>query len=191
MCTSQLCRKHFQKCVFCSSYCNVQLLLLFDKCMSRPMREVFYNLYFNFSKCVHIVWTCAFSNVKKYRDHYYVITIGLSYTLKKLYSSSTYRVCKTLKYRPNRFSLAFIYAYLKGPNINIFLCLVYCFTLGLLHRFRFTNFIYNCKYTAHFKINFQGGWMQSSGKLFLAFGRPIFNAYLPCYLVFVCVFDPD
>lgn len=138
---------------------------------------------------MHFVWTCAFSNVKKQRDHYYVITIGVSYTLKKFYSSSTYRVCKTLKYRPKRFSLAFIYAYLKGPNINIFLCLVYCITLGLLHRF--TDFIYNSKYTARFKINFKGGWMQSSAKLFLAFGRPIFNAYLPCFLVFVCVFDPD
>lgn len=180
MCTSQLCRKHFQKCVFCSSYCSVQLLLLFDKCMSRSMREVFYYQYFHFFKCMHFVWTCAFSNVKKQRDHNYVITIGVSDTLKKLYSSSTYRVCKTLKYRPKRFSLAFNYAYLTGPNINIFLCLVYCITLGLLHRFY--------KYTDHFKINLKGGWMQSSAKLFLTFGRPIFNAYLPCYLGFcVCV----
>lgn len=87
---------------------------------------------------MHFVWTFAFSNVKKQRDHNYVITIGVSYTLKKLYSSSTYRVCKTLKYRPKRFSLAFIYAYLKGPNINIYFY-VWFIALPWVYCIDFTN----------------------------------------------------
>lgn len=107
---------------------------------------------------MYIVWICVFSNVKKYCDYYYVIIIGLFYMLKKLYSLFIYWVCKIFKYRLNRFFFVFIYVYLKGLNINIFLCLVYCFILGLLYRFRFINFIYNCKYIVYFKINFKGGW---------------------------------
>lgn len=61
------------------------------------MREGFYYLYFNFFKCVYIVWICVFSNVKKYCDYYYVIIIGLFYMLKKLYSLFIYWVCKIFK----------------------------------------------------------------------------------------------
>lgn len=70
--------------------------------------------------------------------------------LKKLYSLFIYWVCKIFKYRLKRFFFVFIYVYLKGLNINIFLCLVYCFILGLLYRFY--------KYIDYFKKYFKGGW---------------------------------